>query len=155
MRALTLLISLLISSVSYAQSEYYNPIDGKTYVGDWKKYESENGTKEEKGRVINLGVRLMNTDADLRKNITAEGIASLVRSIEGIFTENVKDYNDAGEVLIQVTVDKNTEPDFKISFQGELKKEYLQKSKDALSTLEYQTKESSITFQVHLKIKNA
>jgi hypothetical protein len=149
-----LLILIFATNASYSQSEFYNPIDGKTYIGDWKKYGSSDEARED-GRVINLGVRLMNTDCDLKKNITAEEIASLVTSVQSIFTEKVEGHNEGGEVLIQITLNRETKPVFEMSYQGDLQGEYLQKSRDSLSALEYKTRENSITLQVHLKIRNA
>jgi len=155
MKTIVILILCLVTQSTYANDEYYNPIDGKTYIGDWKKYGSEKKTDRESGRVVNLGVRLMNTDADLKRNTTAQEIAKLVQEIEQIFMENVDGYNEEGEILVQVTLGTSNVPSFEMSYKGDLNKDYLQKSKDAFSNLKYQTKESEITLQVHLKIRNA
>jgi hypothetical protein len=57
------------------------------------------------------------------------------------------------EILLQIELRKDTNPDFKMSYQGELQQEYLQRFYSALSTIEFKTKESTVTLQAHFLVK--
>lgn len=138
-----------------AQEEYANPVDGRTYVTDWKTYQSDGGVKPQDGRVINSGIRFLSTQADFEKNTTAEDLAKLIGFIQEALTKESEGYKGSGEVVLQIELRKEDNPEFKMSYQGELTQDYLQRFYDALESIEYKTQQSSVTLQVHFVVKNA
>lgn len=154
MRIIVVLLSFYCQLLA-AQEEYSNPIDGKTYVADWKTYQPDGGVKPQDGRVINAGVRLLSTQADFEKNTTAEDLVKLIGFIQEILTKESQGYKGSGEILLQIELRKEDNPKFEMSYQGELTEDYLQRFYDALESIEYKTQQSSVTLQVHFVVKNA
>jgi hypothetical protein len=155
MRTLAIITISLVTQLAIAQSEYINPVDGRTYIADWKTYHPEGGVKEQKGRVVNTGVRLLNTQADFEKNVTVSELAKLIGFIQHVLTKEVESYKDGGEILLQIELSNAVNPRFKMSYQGDLKQELLQKFYDSLSVIELKTKVNVVNLQVHFLVKNA
>ena len=155
MRIIIVLLLGLGSQLLAAQEDYSNPVDGKTYVADWKTYQPDGVSKPQDGRVINSGVRLLSTQADFEKNTTAEELAKLIGFIQEVLSKESQGYNGSGEILLQVELRKEDNPGFKMSYQGELAEDYLQRFYDALDSIEYRTQVSTVTLQVHFVVKDA
>jgi hypothetical protein len=155
MRIIIVLLLGFSSQLLASQEEYGNPIDGKTYVADWKTYRPAEGAKPQNGRVINSGVRLLSTQADFEKNTTAEELAKLIGFIQEVLTKESQGYKSGGEILLQIELRKEGNPEFKMSYQGDLTEDYLQRFYDALESIEYKTQQSTVTLQVHFVVKNA
>ncbi len=155
MRIIIVLLLSFFSQLLVAQEEYTNPVDGKTYVADWKTYQPDEGSKPQDGRVINSGVRLLSAQADFEKNMTAEELAKLIGFIQEVLTKESQDYKGSGEILLQIELRNEDNPEFKMSYQGELTEDYLQRFYDALESIEYKTQQSSVMLQVHFVVKNA
>jgi hypothetical protein len=145
----------IFSRVVFAQEEYANPVDGKIYVADWKTYQPEAGVKPQSGRIKNAGVRLLSTQAEFEKNTTAEELVKLIGFIQEALTKESEGRKESGEILLQIELRKQEQPNFKMSYQGELTEEHLQRFYDALKAIEYTTKESAVTLQVHFIIIDA
>ncbi|MET0026743.1 MAG: hypothetical protein ABW101_03835 [Candidatus Thiodiazotropha sp.] len=155
MRAITTFSLILATQFVFAQDVYVNPVDGKSYIADWKTYHPEGGVKEQKGRVVNTGVRFLNTQADFEKNVTVEQLSKLIGFIQHVLTKQTESYSEGGEILLQIELSNTDSPKFKMSYQGELKQELLQKFYDSLSVIELKTKLSVVNCQVHFLVKNA
>jgi len=155
MRVIFFFLLGVISQLASAQDEYVNPIDGKVYVADWKTYKPEGGVKPQDGRVINAGVKLLSSQEDFEKNTTAEELAKLIGFIQEALEKESSGNRGSGEILLQIEIRNQEEPDFKMSYQGELTEVYLQRFYEALNTIKYRTKVSSVTLQVHFVVKNA
>ena len=155
MRIIIVLLLSFCSQLLAAQEEYANPIDSKTYVADWKTYQPDGGVNPQDGRVINSGVRLLSAQADFEKSTTAEDLAKLIGFIQEVLSKESLGYKGSGEILLQIELRKEDNPEFKMSHQGELTEDYLQRFYDALESIEYKTQQSSVTLQVHFVVKNA
>ncbi|WP_462170604.1 hypothetical protein [Pseudoalteromonas xiamenensis] len=155
MRIIIVLLLSFCSQLLAAQEEYTNPVDGKTYVADWKTYQPDGGVKPKDERVINSGVRLLSAQSDFEKNTTAEDLAKLIGFIQKVLTKESLGYKGGGEILLQIELRKEHNPEFKMSYQGELTEDYLQRFYDALESIDYKTQQSSVTLQVHFVVKNA
>ncbi len=155
MRAFTIIALTLAAQLGLAQEEYVNPADGKTYIADWKTYYPEGGVNEQKGRVVNTGVRLLCSQSDFEKNVTLEEVAKLIGFIQLALTKEAESYKESGEILLQIELSNTSNPDFKMSYQGYLKQELLQKFYDSLSVIELKTKLSVVNLLVHFSVKNA
>lgn len=155
MRILLFFTLGLMAHMAHSQETYENSVDGKSYIADWKTYKPKGGVAEQKGRVINSGVRLLSTQADFERNTTAEELSKLISYIQEILTKKSEGFNEGGEILLQIALSKENNPDFKMSYQGNLKEEYLESFYEALAGIELRTKQSTVTLQVHFVIKNA
>jgi hypothetical protein len=155
MRALTMVALTLAAQLVLAQEGYVNPVDGKTYIADWKTYHPEGGVKDQKGRVVNKGVRLLSSQNDFEKNVTVEELAKLIGYIQLALTKEAESYKESGEILLQIELSNTNNPSFKMFYQGELKQELLQKFYDSLSVIEFKTKVSVVNLQVYFSVKNA
>lgn len=155
MRALLFIALGVFANFACSQEAYKNPIDGKTYIADWKTYGPKGGVAEKKGRVINSGVRLLSMQSDFERNTTAQELAKLISYIQEILAHRVEPYKEGGEILLQVSLSKENKPEFKMSIQGDLKQEFLQRFYDSLAGIELKTKQSTVTLQVHFVVKNA
>ncbi|TVT57383.1 MAG: hypothetical protein FHK82_06250 [Sedimenticola thiotaurini] len=142
-------------SFSQAQEEYVNPVDGKRYIADWKTYEPKGGTTPQDGRVVNAGVRLLNTQDEFSKNITVKELSKLIGYAQELLNEVSSEYQEGGEILLQITLSKDAAPKFDMSYQGEIQKGMLQAFYDGLSSIELNTSQSSVALQVHFQVKNA
>lgn len=155
MRVLIFFLMAACSQVIASEDEYTNPVDGKTYVADWKTYQPKDGVKPPDGRVINSGVRLLSTQADFERNTTAEDLAKLIGFIQDSLEEQTEGYEDGGEILLQIELHKENNPEFKMSYRGEISEKYLQGFYNSLESIEFRTQQSTVTLQVHFVVKNA
>jgi len=157
MRVLIILILGLVANMASAEieSKFHNPVDRKTYIADWKTYEPEGDVKEQSGRVINSGIRLLSTQADFEKNTTAGELAKLIGFTQELLNHSVQEYSVEGEILLQIELHQDVKPSFKISHQGGLNQELLKQFYDSLSEIELMMKLSTVTLQVHFVVKNA
>jgi hypothetical protein len=146
---------LAFAGVAISQGAYKNPVDGKIYIADWKTYQPKGDGVAHKGRVMNAGVRLLNSQDDFEQNTTAQELAKLIGYIQENLTKQAEISSEGGEVLLQITLSKETRPQFKMSFQGSLKQELLQRFYDSLSAIDLKTKKDTVTLQVHFVVKNA
>jgi hypothetical protein len=73
MKSLPILFAmgLAFGSVNAAEP-YRNPVDGTVYIADWKTYVPKHGVDNKKGRVVNSGIRLLNSQSDFEANTTAK-----------------------------------------------------------------------------------
>jgi len=145
----------MCASKAIAQEKYVNPVDGNTYVADWKTYEPKDGFSAQTGRVINAGARLLNTQDEFSKNVTVNDLSKLIGYAQDLLARISSEYDEGGEILLQITLSNEATPKFELSYQGEFKKELLQAFHDGLSSIELKTKESVVALQVHFRVKNA
>jgi hypothetical protein len=155
MRLIIIVALLLTASFVSAQTEYKNPVDGKTYKADWKTYQPEGGVKAQDGRVVNTGVRLLSTQDEYEKNTSAEEIAKLVRRMQEVLAEKASEYPESGEMLVQIELSNTSNPKFKMSHKGSLKQEYLQIVYETLSKIQFKTKISTVSLQVSFLVKGS
>lgn len=155
MRIIMFIALWMFSWEAFAQKEYANPIDGKIYVSDWKPYQPEAGVKHQLGRIKNAGVRLLSTQEDFSKNTTVEELAKLIGFIQEVLIKETEGLEEGGEILLQIELRKHDHAEFKMSYQGKLTEEYLQRVYDAMKTVEYNTKVSTVTLQVHFVVSEA
>jgi len=155
MRIIIILLLATCSNMLAAEEEYANPVDGKTYVADWKTYQPKGGVKPQDGRVINSGVRLLSTQADFEVNTTAGDLAKLIGFVQESLAKETEGYKGSGEIILHIELRKEDNPDFKMSYQGELTEDYLQRFYNSLESIEFKTPKSTVTLQVHFVVKNA
>lgn len=157
MKKRIMLIGLIITigshSITNAQEPYVNPVDGKTYIADWKTYKAEGKTNQKEGRVSNLSVRLLSTQDDFSRNVSIEELAKLINYTQDLLLIAVKSYKEPGEILLQISLNRDKQPEFKISYQGKLDSKMLKQFFSSLKKIELKTKESTVTLQVHFNIK--
>ncbi len=155
MKILIILIGLLIAGPAFAQEAYVNPIDGKAYIADWKVYKPEGKAETQKGRVVNAGVRLLNTQEDFKRNATVEDLAKLISYTHDMLAKEVGPTKEPGQIMLQISLNKDKSPDFEMSYQGNLNPDMLQRFYSNLEKIEFNTKESTVTLEVHFIIKSA
>lgn len=143
----------LFTQLTYSQEAYENPVDGKTYIADWTTYQPQGGVVEQRGRVINAGVRLLSSEMEFEANTTSEELVKLIKHIQELLTTESEKYSEGGEILLQIALRKESKPEFKISYQGDLKQELLQRFYDALASVVLKTRQSTVTLQVHFIVK--
>lgn len=96
---------------------FTDPVTGETYAGDWKSYTAKpqgvqaaapkrQGAKQ---------VVLLSTDDTLKKNITVEVLTNVVKAIDEIVMNAVKNEKESFGLAIQVTVNPGGEPEFKMA----------------------------------------
>jgi hypothetical protein len=153
---LPLLVALYVFAPMAVSQEatYANPVDGKTYTADWKTYVPKSGVAEQTGRVVNSGVRLLSSQADFERNTTAQELAKLISYIQELLSRDAEGFREGGEILLDVSLSKDAKPQFKMSYQGDLQKEFLQRFYDSLSDIDLQTKQSTVALQVHFVVKS-
>jgi len=149
-----LALALAFGSVSAAEP-YRNPIDGALYVADWKTYVPANGVDNKKGRVVNSGVRLLNSESDFERNTTAQELAKLIGYIHEVLAKHAAHHKEAGEILVQVELAKTGKPNFKMSFQGNVKRELLETFYKSLGSIDFNTRQSTVSLQAHFVLKDA
>ncbi|HEY0683867.1 MAG TPA: hypothetical protein VGD45_16160 [Steroidobacter sp.] len=122
---------------------------------NWKTYLPEGGIVDQKGRVTNAGVRLLSSQADFERNTTVQDLARLIGYIQEVLTRAAEPFKEGGEILLQVSLSKDAEPAFEMSFQGDLTTELLQRFYDSLSEIDARAEQSTVALQIHFVIKNA
>jgi len=145
------------SSQESSQGEggiYDNPIDGETYVADWKTYEPEGGVRGQEGTVSNVGIRFLSSEDQLSKNVNVTRLSGYVLNVEAQLESLRKEKVVSGKILLQIELSKSNPPKYSISHQGKIDKEFLQQLHDKLSALEdYRTLVDEIQFQIEFSIK--
>ena len=138
-----------------ANDKYKNPVDGKTYHADeWKTYEPQKQKKENESRLENLGIRLLSSQEEFEANIDVSTLSAYTKAIESRILEIIESYPNSGDILLQVEISNNNSPKYKMSYQGNLTQEILQKIYDSLNKENgIRTKKSNVAFQIHYKIK--
>jgi hypothetical protein len=133
--------------------DYKNPVDGKTYVADWKKHSPEGPIKRELGPVVSLETRFLNTQQDVAANADVEELVDFTKRIESVLTAVQEAKRQNGEIMLQIELSKSVKPSFSLAHQGALTPDFLQSFYDSLEELpEFRTRKSSISFQVHFAI---
>ncbi len=137
------------------EEAYDNPIDGKTYVADWKTYEPEGGVSGQEGTVSNVGIRFLSPEEQLSKNVNVTRLSGYVLNIESQLENLRKEKVVSGKILLQIELSKSNPPKYSISHQGKIDKDFLQQLHDKLSALEdYRTLVDEIQFQIEFSIKD-
>ena len=155
---LSITIFLIFGSLkAIAQDEYHNPVDGKTYTTEeWKKNSPKSPADENQLRVQNVGIRLLTLESDVAKNLSVKGLSGFIRNIEVEANSAAGDTKSKGVILLQVSLEPKESPDYKMSFQGDVSQEILQRFYDKLQALAFPiVRVSNVTFQVQLELKNA
>lgn len=155
MRLGLVLVSIFIANSAFSESAYRNPADAKYYVADGNTYQPTGSATEQTGRVTNVGVTLLNSQADFERNTSAQELAKLVGYIQDNLALKAKQYPEAGEVLLQVALNKDRNPEFKMSFQGDLNQDFLQSFYSSLAKIDLRAKLNTVTLQIHFAIKHA
>lgn len=122
---------------------------------DWKTYVPERGVDNKKGRVVISEIRLLNSQSEFGANTTATELAKLIGYIHEVLSQNVAHHKETGEILLQIELAKNGKPNFKISFQGNVQQELLEEFYKSLSSIEFNTKQATISLQVHFVLIDA
>lgn len=144
-----------LSNIAVAGDAYRNPVDGKTYIADWKTYTPEGGIRNQSARVTNAGIRLLNTQEDFERNTSAPELVKLVGFIHETLAQYAQQYDEGGEILLHITLNQEGKPQFKMSFQGNLRQAFLEQFYKSLSVIEFHTKKETVTLQVHFVVKNS
>lgn len=135
---------------------YHNPVDGKTYAADWESYEPKTPVAKQTGRVINSGVRLLSSQEDIDKNSTVDELANMINAIEDSLLKSTEKFqmsgDISGEVLVQVALHKSSNPDYKMSYHGNVPEQLLYEFSKSLSEIILFSKETTITFQIHFTL---
>jgi len=138
----------------FAEEGYYNPVDGKTYIADWEKYSPATKAAPAATRVVNNGVRLLNTQEEFNRNIGVQELAAFIKSIVATVEQVVAMKEDSGVLLIEAEILPKKSPTYRLAHQGNISQDTLQEIHDALNNLsETKSKESSIKLQVNLSIQ--
>ena len=155
MRILFIFSLVFASNLAFCAEAYENPVDRKSYVADWKLYRPNKMIADQNGKVTNSGIRLLNTQNEFEKNITVDELAKLIGYIKERLAEKSQKYHEGGEIVLQITLNKEKNPEFKMSYQGNLGNELLQSFYDSLAGIELKTKQSSVTFQINFVMKQS
>lgn len=139
----------------YAEEQYYNPIDKKTYTADWKTYQPSNKTTDNIAtRVVNKGVRLLNTQEEFDSNITVKNLSNFIISVQNVISKVIEPKKDFGLLLVEIQISPKEPPIYKLANQGDIKKDTLQEIYDNLMNLnQIRSEKSSIKFQVTFAIQ--
>lgn len=143
---------LLLAQPLHAQaSTYNNPVDGAQYTADWESYQSEKKTNPKPVEVVT--VKLLSTDMVLKKNTTAEEIAAFTIAVERNVQETLGTPTESFEMLLNILLSHNEDPQFGIAVTGDVADSTLTKVVDNLASLpKIYTKEEPVKFQLHFKI---
>ncbi|MDK2126221.1 hypothetical protein [Parachitinimonas caeni] len=147
-------MTIVLGSVNAAEP-YRNPVDGAVYVADWKTYIPANGVDNKKGRVVNSGIRLLNSQADFEANTTPKELAKLIGYIHEVLAQHAVQHKATGEILVQIELTKSGKPNFKMSFQGNVQRALLEKFYKSLGSIEFNTRQSTVSLQAHFVLKDA
>jgi hypothetical protein len=147
-------MALALGSVNAAEP-YRNPVDGAVYIADWKTYVPANGVNNKKGRVVNSGIRLLSSQSDFEANTTARELAKLIGYIHEVLAQHATHHKETGEILVQIELAKTGKPNFKMSFQGNLQREFLEKFYKSLGSIEFNTRQSTVSLQAHFVLNDA
>jgi len=151
----SIFIFLLIIQSAIAQEAYHNPVDGKVYVSNWKAYKPASNSEQAVSRIKNAGVRLLSLEEDFEKNTSTSELAKIIGFAQESLAHVSKGHPESGEILLQVTLNKNKSPGFEFSYQGDLTDNVLQSFKDRCNEINLKTKVSSVSFQVHFIVAGA
>jgi hypothetical protein len=146
---------LAVCFMADAEEVYNNPVDGKKYIADWKQYLPEGPVVEQKGRVINNGVRLLTAETEIGNNVSVNELVSLIKKIEETLVRETNPYKESGELMVQVALSKESNPVFTIAFQGKLNEKLLQSIYEKLKLIKLNTKRKPFSLQVQFIIKAA
>ena len=156
MKSLPILFAMTIALGSVNAAEpYRNPVDGVVYVAELKTYVPANGVDNKKGRVVNSGIRLLNSQSDFEANTTAKELAKLIGYIHEVLAQHAAQHKETGEILVQIELAKSGKPKFKMSFQGNVQRELLEKFYKSLGSIEFNTRQSTVSLQAHFVLKDA
>ena len=137
----------------FGLEEYVNPVDGKTYVADWKTYTPKGKIVKKEGRVKNGGIRLLNTQDEFEVNTTVDDLVKMIGYIEDSLRDVVGTTDGIGEIYLQISLNHDKNPEFKMSYSGELSKLILQKFYDRLGHIDVISKKETVKLQIHLIVE--
>ena len=133
------------------KSTYENPADDKVYKteGEWKKYTPE--TPGEKGGPVELKqIILLTSDAEMEKAIDVNHLSDFIKQAEHLIEKEMNNTDKIGEMLIQITLDKEGVSAVQISLAEDVDKEKVQTVYDDLLKISgYSTQQDSVVFQLH------
>lgn len=151
----TLILWLLtVCMIAKADEAYHNPVDGKTYVTDqWKEHKPVKPRPKVQKPVMNAGIRLLSTEQEIGKNLTAEQLVGYISSIEQQANLLIQEFTATGAILLQVSLSPGTQAEYQMSFQGEVPKQYLQKLYNELPRLTSpKVLVSNVAFQIQFNV---
>lgn len=142
-----------LCSAAVAESEYQNPVDGKTYVapGGFKTYQPVVPRDTRGQRITTTGVTLLTSQADLQERTSVQELSLFIKSAEAKAYEVLARNKSAMVVLVQF----NCAPGkcaVKLASQGEAENATLQKLYEVLTGLPALRTSGEATFQVQIRV---
>jgi hypothetical protein len=128
----------LLSLSSYAQEAVYHP----AIPGD-----------QSKDTVKIVNVRLISSQETFDRNIQVKYLGGFLQEIQKNIEKSVGSPNQAFELMLQITLSKDSQPAFEISTQGEPPETVLKSIYNGLSSIEdRRSKEEDLVLQMHFAI---
>jgi hypothetical protein len=142
-----------ICSAAVAESEYLNPVDGKTYVapGGFKTYQPEVPRNTLGQRISTIGVILLTSQADLQERTSVQDLSVFLKSVEAKAYEVLARNKSAMVVLVQF----NCAPGkcaVKLASQGEAESATLQKLYAVLAGVPALRTSGEAIFQLQIRV---
>ena len=156
---LTLVLSMVFILVlfigfAYAQAQYDNPVDGRSYVteGEFKTYTPEKPRDTTWQKVVTNSIHLLTGEPDLKKRVRVEDLASFIKSAETKAYPILAKNQTPALILLQFDSQPN-EHDVKIASQGNPQESILQELYDAMKELTPLRTTGEVMFQVEIHVR--
>jgi len=135
---LVVLSLLLLSLPSPAQEDVYHPV---------------NPADQSKKAVQIVNVRLISSQETFDRNIQVKYLGGFIQEIQKNIEKSVGTPTQAFQLLLQVTLSKDSKPAFEISTQGDPSEAVLKSIQSGLSSVEdRRSKDDNVVLQVHFAI---
>ena len=136
-----------------AQSNYTNPIDGKTYTtpGEFRTYNPTNPKDQSKHRVKNEGITLLTGEPDVKARTSVEELARFLQEAEARTSKALDKNVGAAAVLVQFNC-KPGQCTVQLAHDGKAQKSVLQGLYDSLSAMKPLQVSDEVIFQVTFKV---